>query len=275
MALPCSGQIAMSQINTELNRSASATISLDAAENGDYGAINQNSPSRPNASNPAAMSEWHCYNHSAAGCNAPSITGTDRTSTSAILYISHSNCNSMEVQYSSNGGQTWTQEGNTGCVTTKYVYNLSPSTTYLFRARIVCGSTGQYSGYSNVVTVTTCPASGTLVTTYCSGCDYYHRYYNASCSTYDVLMESNSPNCGCGGEPQNCNDAVVASTGPWSGTTCDGNPVSGYGNYPGESISCCIDFNQPYSNLDFGPFGTCVGGCYGGGGGGPKGGGSE
>jgi len=71
MALPSSGQIAMSQINTELGRSASATISLDTAENGGYGAINQNSTSRPNASNPAAMSEWHGYNHSASGGGEP------------------------------------------------------------------------------------------------------------------------------------------------------------------------------------------------------------
>jgi len=71
MALPSSSTIAMSQINTELGRSASATISLDTAENGGYGAINQNSLSRPNASNPAAMSEWHGYNHSASGGGEP------------------------------------------------------------------------------------------------------------------------------------------------------------------------------------------------------------
>ena len=65
MALPSSGQISMSQINTELGRSSTAQISLDTAENGGYGAINTNSSSRPNASNPAAMSEWYSYNHSA------------------------------------------------------------------------------------------------------------------------------------------------------------------------------------------------------------------
>jgi hypothetical protein len=258
MALPCSGEIRMSQINSELSRSASAQISLDAAENGDYGAINTNSASRPNSANPAAMSEWHCYNHSAAGCNAPTITGTDRTSTSAILYISHSNCNAMEVQYSSNGGQTWTQEANQGCVTTKYVYSLSPSTTYLFRARIVCGGTGQYSSYSNVVTVTTCPASGTLASTYCSGCDYYERYYDASCNVYAVLVQSNSPNCGCGA-PQNCFSAVVAQNGYWEAVTCDGSPTSGYGGI-GDPINCCINFDQPYYNLDM-IGGGCQGGC--------------
>jgi hypothetical protein len=66
MALPSSGTISMSQINTELARSSTANISLDTAENGGYGAINQNSSSRPSANNPAAMSEWYSYNHTAA-----------------------------------------------------------------------------------------------------------------------------------------------------------------------------------------------------------------
>jgi hypothetical protein len=63
MALPASGPLAMSRINIELGRSATAQISLDTAENGGYGAINVNSPSRPNARNPAAMSEWYSYDH--------------------------------------------------------------------------------------------------------------------------------------------------------------------------------------------------------------------
>lgn len=67
MPLPSSGQISMSQINTELGRSSTAQISLDAAENGAYGGINVNSASRPNSSNPAAMSEWYGYNHNASG----------------------------------------------------------------------------------------------------------------------------------------------------------------------------------------------------------------
>jgi hypothetical protein len=65
MTIPASGQIAMSAINTELGRSATAQISLDAAENGTYATINVNSTFRPNGANPAAMSEWRKYNHSA------------------------------------------------------------------------------------------------------------------------------------------------------------------------------------------------------------------
>ena len=41
MAMPSSGPISMSQINTELGRSSTATITLDSAENGGYAIINQ------------------------------------------------------------------------------------------------------------------------------------------------------------------------------------------------------------------------------------------
>jgi len=68
MALPSSGQISMSQINTELGRSATALISLNTAESGGYGAINQCSPSRPDGFTPDTMDEWHGYNHTINCC---------------------------------------------------------------------------------------------------------------------------------------------------------------------------------------------------------------
>jgi hypothetical protein len=67
MALPSSGTLNAQSINFELGRSRSATLSIDTAENGGYGAINTSSPSRPNAANPAAYSEWYGYNHTAGG----------------------------------------------------------------------------------------------------------------------------------------------------------------------------------------------------------------
>jgi hypothetical protein len=199
MALPSSGQISMSQINTELNRASNSQISLDTAENGGYGAINQNSTSRPNSANPAAMSEWYGYNHSAASCNAPTINSVSRCSTYAILDISYSGCTNLEVEYSSNGGASWTVEGNTGCVTTKYVYNLSPSTTYLFRARIYCAATGTYSNKSNVANTTTCAAYGTYTSQYCSNGSLVYTYADGCCGTYDSVVITCEPNCGCGG----------------------------------------------------------------------------
>lgn len=66
MALQGSGEIKMSQINVELGRASTATISLDAAENGTYVAINTSSASYPSSANPAAMSEWYGYDHSAS-----------------------------------------------------------------------------------------------------------------------------------------------------------------------------------------------------------------
>ena len=66
MALPSSGTIGMNQIRTELGIPSQAPFSLDTAENEGYVALNQCSANRPNSSNPAAISEWYSYNHSAA-----------------------------------------------------------------------------------------------------------------------------------------------------------------------------------------------------------------
>ena len=63
MALQASGEIRMSQINTELGRTSSLLISLNEAENGTYETINAGSPSYLSATNPASMSEWYSYNH--------------------------------------------------------------------------------------------------------------------------------------------------------------------------------------------------------------------
>lgn len=197
MALPSSGQISMSQINGELGRELQAQISLDTAENGGYGAINVNSSSRPNSSNPAAMSEWYSYNHSAVACNPPTINSVSRCSTYAILDISYASCTNLEVEYSSNGGASWTVEGNTGCVNTKYVYNLSPSTTYLFRARVWCAATGSWTNKSNTANTTTCAAYGTYISQYCVGSSLYYTYADGCCGTYDSLIDSCNLTCGC------------------------------------------------------------------------------
>ena len=57
------GIIRMSQLNIELGRAPGALISLNQAEDGAYGAINQSRLKRPAASNPAAISEWYSYCH--------------------------------------------------------------------------------------------------------------------------------------------------------------------------------------------------------------------
>jgi hypothetical protein len=62
MALPSSGPISLGDIRTELG-SLLNNFSLEGAENGDYGAINQNSADKPTGSAPYAVSEWYGYNH--------------------------------------------------------------------------------------------------------------------------------------------------------------------------------------------------------------------
>ena len=85
MALSATGPLSLGDINAELGRTRTASISLDAAENGSYAAINQNSPSRPSSSNPASVSEWRGYNHTAA---APSLTITSYSSGNLYFTIS-------------------------------------------------------------------------------------------------------------------------------------------------------------------------------------------
>jgi hypothetical protein len=82
MTLVSSGPISMGDINVELGRARTSNISLDAAENG---SINANSPSKPSASNPASISEWYSYNHSAT---APSIVITSYSAGNIYFTVS-------------------------------------------------------------------------------------------------------------------------------------------------------------------------------------------
>lgn len=88
MTLPASGSsISMSQINTELGRSSTATVSLDTAENGGYGAINTCGSPFPLGADPAFMSEWYSYNHSAAcGNSAYAMTDGGTSTSQGMLY---------------------------------------------------------------------------------------------------------------------------------------------------------------------------------------------
>ncbi|WP_294962357.1 hypothetical protein [uncultured Flavobacterium sp.] len=75
MAISTTGPLSMGDINVELGRTRTASISLDAAENGSYATINQNSSSKPSSSNPATISEWRGYNHTAASSGGGSGGG--------------------------------------------------------------------------------------------------------------------------------------------------------------------------------------------------------
>ena len=66
MTLQASGQISMSQINTELGRTSNtANSSLEFLENGTYVVINSMASPKPSSTNPATISEWYSYNHKA------------------------------------------------------------------------------------------------------------------------------------------------------------------------------------------------------------------
>lgn len=235
------GQVSMTAINLELGRSSNSQISLDAAENGSYAAINSCSPSRPSSSNPASMSEWRGYNHTFACCNAPSISSNSSTSSSITINISYSNCSTMHVEYSSNDGSSWSTNTG-GCEGTKTISGLSASTTYLIRVRITCTSTGGYSGYSNQLSITTgagCPAYGTYLSQFCSGCNLYYRYANGSCGTYDVNQGCTTACGGCCCSP---------AYGTYLSQYC-----SGYNLYYTYSDGC----NGTYSTLIEGNSASC------------------
>lgn len=90
MALPTSGPLSFSAINTELGRSSTAQMSLQTAETGGYVAINPNSPSRPNGSAPYAVSEWYGYNQSAGPASysyAFSSSGSTNTGTACGYFF--------------------------------------------------------------------------------------------------------------------------------------------------------------------------------------------
>jgi hypothetical protein len=194
-----SGSVAATGINLELGRASNATLSIDTAENGGYAAINQCSPSRPSSDNPASYSEWRNYNHGFACCNAPSISAGNVGTNSIGVAISYSNCSSMHFEYSSNYGSTWTTNSG-GCTSFWTQSGLASSTTYLIRVRIICSSTGNYSGYSNTISMTTSgsfPPYGTYLSQYCSGCTLYYRYANGSGGSYDVSQGCSTACGGC------------------------------------------------------------------------------
>lgn len=89
MALQSSGTIKMSEINVELGRTSTANISLDDAESGVYATINTASPSYPSNTQPASISEWYSYDHSAAaGYEGLISTASEAASNEACLGLS-------------------------------------------------------------------------------------------------------------------------------------------------------------------------------------------
>jgi len=79
MALTSSGQIKMSEINTELGRtSTTANTSLEDQSDGTYATINtaNNSADRPDGSAPHAMTEFYSYDHDLASTSWSVVNNT-------------------------------------------------------------------------------------------------------------------------------------------------------------------------------------------------------
>ena len=68
MALQSSGQIKMSELNTEFGLAAERQLRLKDASDGTVATINTNNASsdRPDGTAPHAISEFYSYDHSAA-----------------------------------------------------------------------------------------------------------------------------------------------------------------------------------------------------------------
>lgn len=65
MSLPSSGQLAVSQIRTEMGLSSTSPFSFHTAANNGYSVhINTLSPSYPPSGTPNRMSDWYSYNQS-------------------------------------------------------------------------------------------------------------------------------------------------------------------------------------------------------------------
>ena len=132
----------MSEINTELGRSSTATISLDDAENGTYATINTASASYPSATNPASMSEWYGYDHSAAS-GFSGVLSSQATSSSAEA------CSALEATETvyKNGTSTAPDYGDKLYEDSSLSTNYAPAGGFGKWYKYVDGNSNSYSVY--------------------------------------------------------------------------------------------------------------------------------
>jgi hypothetical protein len=220
MPISASGTTAMSQINSELGRSSTALITLDNAENGAYATINVNSAIRPSSTNPAAISEWRGYNHSAAAptttttTTAAPTTTTTTTTTAAPSYGQFINFNRTSSQYARSGNVSWIQNitNNTSFSIAMWVKYVSASggVDYFFHSRNAgstsffdnniwmrtgfgntnFGISGQSSGAASLLAIPSPPTSNTwvhVVLTYNGSTKAARAYYNATSVAFATL----------------------------------------------------------------------------------------
>lgn len=154
MTLNGSGQISFNDLRVELGVSSQAPFSITSAATGVYATINTNSPSKPDASTPHAISEWYSYNHNAAAC-APLNSGAS-LSYATTTPADPTNCGgggneytNSQVFYSndcSTLGSGCTVYSTSACTTTAYNagvrYINDGGTYYALNASSVVSATG-------------------------------------------------------------------------------------------------------------------------------------
>jgi hypothetical protein len=162
--VPGGGQtISMSQINTELGRLPTATISLNTAEDGGYVPINPCSTYKPSASNPASMDEWHGYNHSLS-CVIPCGTTQSNLEPAA--------CEVPTIKTVDLGGLT------SGLVSIPWTFTLGSGFVYNSVAISVQYNGSTVAGTGTIAVNTTTPTvSGTLTFTATGSVNFYTVTY--------------------------------------------------------------------------------------------------
>lgn len=157
MALPSSGTLGMNSIRTELGIPSQAPFSLDTAENGGYVALNNCSPYKPNPSNPAAISEWYGYNHTAAcynsGSNFTYSSTTCCTGSGGPTYTIYSCCSPLALNCF-----VWSNSGCSSALSDGYWTDWTNNVCYYT-------SGGQIKTINNCTTTTTTTAPPTITIT--------------------------------------------------------------------------------------------------------------
>ena len=187
MTLPASGTISFYDLNIELGRSGTASIGLDNAENGDYGAINKCSSPFPASSNPASINEWYSYNHNAS------------TTTIGVVDYSATSC---AAACALNVAGVWTLYYNTAAtaVYTDTTCNTYPSVGYhALLDRSNCYDIGS-SGIVNSITACATTTTTTTVACYSFSIAYVSSLYDCYQGSYTNTVYS-----GCSTLANSCN----------------------------------------------------------------------
>ncbi len=99
---------------------------------------------------------------------------------------------------------TWCSTLGVGC----YLYTNIKRTATVSAGYVSNGTTVYTVNSSGMITATaacsSCQASGTYITYYCTGTTLYYTYADGNCGTYDTLIEYNSATCGYESYPYYC-----------------------------------------------------------------------